>query len=131
MTDPGVILGRGIAFPPNVGADGRVAFSEGAENIREAIRIILMTELGERIRLPTFGAGLGRFLFEPNTTTTREQVKDRIAKALGAWEPRVRVQAVDVGPDPADPEGAIATITYALVATQASERVAVSVQLSG
>jgi len=131
MTDAGVILGRGIAFPPNVGADGRVAFSESSENIREAIKIILMTELGERINLPAFGAGLGRFLFEPNTATTRGQVEDRIVKALTTWEPRIAVQLVDVQPDPSDPRAAIATITYALTATQVSERVAVSVPLSG
>jgi Bacteriophage baseplate protein W len=131
MTDPGVILGRGVAFAPRVGPDGRMAFSEGSENIREAIRIILMTELGERINLPTFGAGLGRFLFEPNTTTTRGQVKDRIVKALGSWEPRIVVQSVAVEADPEDPQAAVATITYALIATQVSERVGVSVQLAG
>jgi len=131
MTDSGVILGRGIAFPPNVGADGRVAFSEGTENIREAIRIILMTELGERLRLPAFGAGLGRFLFEPNTSTTRGQVQDRILKALTTWEPRIVVQSVRVDPDPSDPEAAVATVTYALVATQMSESVGVSIQLAG
>lgn len=131
MTDPGVILGRGLAFPPNIGADGRVAFSDGSENIREAIQIILMTELDERINLPAFGAGLGRFLFEPNTTTTHGQVRDRIVKALSTWEPRMGVQSVDVEPDPGDPESAIATITYTLIATQATERVSVSVPLSG
>ena len=131
MTRVGVILGRGIAFPPNVAADGRVAFSDGSENIREAIRIILMTELGERINLPSFGAGLGRFLFEPNISTTHGQVKDRITKALTSWEPRIAVQSVDVEPDPSDPEAAIATITYALIATQVSERVSLSVPLSG
>jgi uncharacterized protein len=131
MTDPGVILGRGFAFPPNVGADGRVAFSDGSQNIREAIEIILMTELEERINLPAFGSGLGRFLFEPNTTTTRGQVRDRIVKALSTWEPRIAVQSVDVEPDPNDAESAIASITYALIATQVSERVSVAVQLSG
>ena len=38
-------LGRGISFPPRVGPDGRLAWSAGEQNIREAIRVILMTEL--------------------------------------------------------------------------------------
>jgi phage baseplate assembly protein W len=131
MIDTGLSLGRGIAFPVNVGGDGRVAFSEGTENIREAIQIILMTELGERVRLVDFGSGLGRFLFEPNTTATQRQIQETILQSLATWEPRVTVDSVDVREDPQDPEAAIATITYLLVATQAQERVSVSVQVSG
>jgi phage baseplate assembly protein W len=130
MTTAGEILGRGIAFPPRVGADGRVAFSEGEDNIRESIRIVLQTEQRERLRLPRFGAGLERFLFEPNTTTTRRRLQDRIEKSLAAWEPRIVVQSVDVAEDPRDPEAATATITYRLVATQAVERVSLTVSLA-
>jgi phage baseplate assembly protein W len=128
-TSAGAILGRGISFPPRVGGDGRIAWSEGEQNIREAIQIVLKTELNERLRLAEFGAGLGRFLFEPNTTATRHVLQDRIARALAAWEPRIVVEAVDVEEDPDDPETAIATIEYRLVATQARERVTLSIPL--
>jgi phage baseplate assembly protein W len=126
----GTLLGRGIAFPPRVGADGRVAWSEGERNVREGVEIILRTELDERLRLPEFGGGLGRFLFEPNTTATRREMQDRIVKALAQWEPRVTVESVDVDADPSDAEAAIATVTYRLVATHGVERVQLSVQLS-
>src|SRR5207244_5141326 len=69
--DGGQLYGRGMAFPPRVGPDGRVAWSEGEVNIREAIQIILKTEERERLNLPAFGGGLRKFLFEPNTVTTR------------------------------------------------------------
>jgi phage baseplate assembly protein W len=131
MTESGRIFGRSMAFPPRVGADGRVAVSEGDQNVREGIEIVLRTNQRERLRLPAFGAGLERFVFEPNTTTTRRQVEDRIAKALRAWEPRVAVQSIAVDEDPDDPEAAIATIAYSLVATQSNERVTVSVALAG
>jgi uncharacterized protein len=127
--DPGRTLGRGISFPPRVGADGRVAWSEGEDNVREAIQVVLKTELLERLRLPEFGGGLGRFLFEPNTATTRRQIKDRIVKALAVWEPRIRVETVDVDARGDDPEAAIATIVYRLVATQAEQRVSLTVLL--
>jgi len=128
--DAGRLLGRGISFPPRIGADGRIAWSEGETNIREAIRIILGTDRNERLRLPDFGAGLTRFLFEPNTVATRHQIEERILRALAAWEPRIAVESVDVEPDPDDPEGAIATIEYKLVATQADDRVTVAVALA-
>ena len=131
MLDSGQLFGRGIGFPPRVGPDGRVAWSQGEANVRESIRIILLTELRERLRLPDFGGGLGLYLFEPNTVATRHQIKDRIAKALAQWEPRLRVEAVAVEADPEEPRGAVATITYRLVATQARERVSLNVTLGG
>jgi phage baseplate assembly protein W len=127
--DPGQLFGRGIAFPPRVGADGRVSFSQGEENVRQSIRVLLMTRPGERLFLPDFGGGLDRFLFEPNTATTRQLIKDRITKALVQWEPRITLDSVDVDPDPSDATAAIATITYKLVATGTSERINVTVAL--
>jgi hypothetical protein len=128
--DIGQIFGRGISFPPRVGPDGRVAWSAGEVNIREAIRVILLTELGERIAAPEFGGGLGQFLFEPNTATTRHLIQDRILKGLAQWEPRIRVESINVQTDPDDSQAAIATITYKLVATQARERVSLNVTLA-
>jgi uncharacterized protein len=125
----GNIFGRGISFPPRVGPDGRVAWSEGETNVRESIRVILMTEQPERLRNPKFGGSLGRFLFEANTVSTRRSIEDRITKELAQWEPRIRVESVNVDPDPVDPQAAVATITYKLVATQALERVSVGVTL--
>jgi phage baseplate assembly protein W len=130
MNDDGArIYGRGMAFPPRVGADGRMAWSEGEANVRESIRVILMTEPGERLRLPAFGAGLGRFLFEPNIVATHTLVKQRIGDALKRWEPRIQLEGVEVQADGVDPQAAIATITYRLVATQAQERVSVAVSV--
>jgi phage baseplate assembly protein W len=128
--DVGTLLGRGISFPPRVGADGRIVWSAGEDNIRDAIRVILGTERNERLRLPDFGAGLRRFLFEPNTAATRHRLEDGILRALAAWEPRIAVQSVDVEEDPDDAESAIATIEYRLVATQVSDRITVAVALA-
>lgn len=127
--DGGQLYGRGISFPPRVGVDGRIAWSEGETNIREAIQVILKTEEKERINLPGFGAGLQRYLFEPNTVSTQTQIKDRITKALQLWEPRISVTQVDVQRDPSDPQSAIASVAYKLVATQIAQSVNVSVQL--
>ena len=128
--DAGRLYGRGISFPPHLGPDGRVAWSEGEANVREAIRIILLTDQGERLLLPDFGGNLGRYLFEPNTVTTRQLIADRITKALEQWEPRILVESVDVEPDPDDSQAAIATINYKLVATQVRARVSLSVTLA-
>jgi phage baseplate assembly protein W len=124
------IFGRSMSFPPRVGADGRFVWSEGETNIRESITVILKTEPGERVGVAEFGAGLGRFLFEPNNAGTHAQLQDAIDRALASWEQRISVEAVDVAADAGDPESALATITYRLVATSARERISVSVPLA-
>lgn len=127
----GELLGRGIAFPPRIGADGRVAWSEGEANIREAVRIVLLCAPGERLRRPTFGAGIDRHLFDPNTTSTRREIEERIRRALAAWEPRIMLEEVEVVADERNESTAIATITFRIVATQTVERVSAAVTLNG
>ena len=129
--DAGQLFGRGMAFPPHVGADGRIAWSEGEENIRQNIEIILRTEERERLNLPEFGGGLRRYLFEPNTVVTRFEIEERIKNALQAWEPRIVVAAVEVEEDARDPQAAVATVHYQLVATRAASQVTLRVQLGG
>lgn len=129
--DAGSLLGRGIGFPPRVGPDGRLRWSEGERNVRESIQIILTTEERERLMLPEFGGGLGTFLFEPNTVATRHRMEERITRTLTLWEPRIQVESVTVEADPADARTAVATITYRLVATQVLERVSIGVSLAG
>jgi uncharacterized protein len=124
------VYGSGISFPMRLGADGRVAASSGPENIREAIRVIMLTERGERIQLPEFGGGVRRFLFEPNTVATRRLIQERIQDALRLWEPRIGLEAVLVEADPDDARAAVATVRYQLVADGASEQVSVRVQLA-
>lgn len=126
----GKIFGKGISFPPRIGADGRVAWSAGAQNIREAIRIILLTELRERLKLPEFGCGLKMFLFMPNNVSTHSLIQEQIALALGRWEPRISVGSVIVEKDLTDEGAAMITIDYKLVATGANEQMNMTFRLT-
>jgi len=127
----GSLFGQGISFPPRLGADGRVAWSNGPDNIREAITVILMTQLNERVMLPRFGGKLRNYLFEPNTVATRQQILNEIQTALTLWEPRITVKSVAVDPDANDPRAAVATIEYQLVASQTVAQMNLTVQLGG
>jgi uncharacterized protein len=122
-------LGKSLSFPLRIGADGRIAWSEGETNIRESIAVILQTERRERINLADFGAGLGQFLFEPNNPATHARIARQIEDSLRRFEPRIALDQVDVREDERDATAAIATIAYRLVATGAAERVSLSVRL--
>ena len=98
--DPKAFLGRGFAFPVGVDATGALALAEYEEDIREAIRIILDTEPGERVMRPDFGAGLRGLLFEPLNTHTLALARHRVEQALIVWEPRIDSIDVLVTADP-------------------------------
>ena len=123
------LFGQGISFPPRLGADGRFAWSSGPDNIREAMQVILLTQLGERLMLPDFGGDLRTYLFAPNTVATRQRLQEQIQSALTLWEPRITVQSVSLSPDPDDPQAAVATIQYQLVASQTAAQLNLTLQL--
>ena len=127
----GQLFGQGIGFPPRIGTDGRVAWTAGPANIRDSIRIILLTEPGERVMLRSFGGGLQRFLFEPNIVTTHRLIQQHITQALERWEPRIKLTSVIVEPDASDPQAAVITINYKLVTTGAGDRISLTMQLTG
>ncbi len=129
--DEGKLFGRGISFPPRIGPDGRMAWSSGSQNIRESIQIILLTEALERLMLPEFGGGLRSFLFKPNVVTVHRLMEERIAQALGRWEPRISVESISIRPDDDNQEVAFITIRYKLVATQATDQINMTVNLTG
>ena len=130
MIDPGRMFGRGMQFPPSLNSENRMAWSVAAENIRESIRIILSTEPGERLMLPAFGAGLKRFLFEPNTASTHRLLEERIARSLEMWEPRIRLDAIDVILDDDDAQAVWVDIQYSLVADRTLDQLQFRVQLA-
>jgi phage baseplate assembly protein W len=124
-------FGQGLGFPPRVGSDGRLAWSVGEQHVRESIRLILLTEPGERLMREEFGSGLRQLLFEPNTVTTRTLIRQRISQAIKRWEPRVTLEEVDVQPDPDNSRLIAINIFFRLVATQASGRLGLTLELEG
>ena len=129
--DEAYIYGRGFGFPLRVGPDGRLAWSAGEANVRESLRLILLTGQGERLRRPNFGAGLERFLFEPNTPATWRAIEESIRRNLERWEPRLKVETITVGADPDNAEAALATLTFTLVATGEAGRTSLSIPVQG
>lgn len=102
MLDPAkVFLGVGWAFPVQRDpAHGDVATAAYEEDIRQAVRLILETDHGERVMRPDFGAGLRALAFEPINTTTLALARHRVEEALTLWEPRIDGTTVKVTAEP-------------------------------
>jgi phage baseplate assembly protein W len=122
------LYGTGMSFPPRVGPTGSMVWSTGELNVRECICTILRTNPGERVEMPSFGCGLGRFLFQPNNIGTLRMIQQEVGRALGRWEPRITVNDVTVTLDPSDryQRAVDVSVTYTLIATGSQERLAMT-----
>jgi phage baseplate assembly protein W len=105
-------LGTGWAHPVAPDASlHHLTYAEGPEKVRQSLKLILLTQPGERVMRPSFGCGLGRFLMEPNTVATRALIAAEVRRAIELWEPRVQLKDVitEIG---SDPSLVIITIRY-------------------
>jgi len=87
--------GRGWSFPGRVGPGGGIALAEGEEDIKQAVRIIIETVLGERAMRPGFGCGAHELVFEHTDASLTGKARFYVRNALERWEPRIEVEKVD------------------------------------
>ncbi|GLF95272.1 GPW/gp25 family protein [Streptomyces yaizuensis] len=113
MTD---IIGAGWSHPVRADAGG-VCLVSGAEEIEQAIMIILSTSPGERSMRPDFGCDLRSLVFAPVDANVAGQVAESVRQALGRWEPRVSVGDVSVTADPASPGLVSLNVGYLILDT--------------
>lgn len=92
------IIGRGWAFPPQIGRRGGLALVTEETELVQAIEIILRTAPGTRVMRPTFGCRLHELVFAPNNSHTAVLAQGFVEEALGMWEPRIVVLQVDAYP---------------------------------
>jgi uncharacterized protein len=113
MTD---ILGTGLAFPLAVDRRGSLALASDADDIEQAMLIILSTAPGERPMRPEFGCSVHDYVFEVVDEATIGRMQLEIRRALDRWEPRIDVLAVEI--DDAGSDGPLLiTIEYRVRAT--------------
>ena len=106
------IIGQGWSFPIKVNAKGGLDWSTGPDRIQAAIWIILSTSPGERLMLPTFGAGIKDYVFESNSQVVCGRLQSEVQKALTQWEPRIQVVTVQATPSTEQDSLVLISITY-------------------
>jgi uncharacterized protein len=89
-------LGVGWSFPIRVNPQGGLSYVAGADDVQQAIWIIVGTAAGERVMLPAFGCGIHEYVFSPVNETTAGNLAHHVRRALVDWEPRIDVVDVTV-----------------------------------
>lgn len=76
-----------------------VAIKTDEYAIISAVRNIIMTNFGERRFTPKFGSDVLSQLFEPLDDMTAMNIKEEIITSLTNYEPRVKIDYVNVVPN--------------------------------
>lgn len=91
-----------------------VALKTNEYAIIGAVRNIIMTNMGERRFTPKFGSEVLSQLFEPLDDMTAMNIKQEILTCLSNYEPRIKIDYVNVVPN-ASLDGFDVTIRFFLL----------------
>lgn len=96
----GTIKGINVDYPITKGNTGffKQTF-DTLSAVRSKIYILLKTDPGERIFNPTFGLGMRRYLFEPITQYTVDDIKQQIHDKIAQYVPEVYISQLEVNVD--------------------------------
>ena len=94
----------GMPYPICPSSRGLLRTQSGVSQIKSDLLALILTNQGERVMLPNFGASLRRFIFEPNDILLREEVRNSLADQIKLWEPRVVIDQIEIlaQPEPSD-----------------------------
>ncbi len=122
---------RGWKFPVNIDKDtGRIMSVEDNENIKQSIKIILLTQLNERKLFPRFGTAVKSFLFEIIDPTFVSDLKQAITNSLKKWEMNINSLHVSVNPDDGSTSRVVVNIDYITNISPNQERVSHKISLN-
>lgn len=95
-------IGAGWSFPMRTDATGSIALVTHDREIEESIRLIVGTAPGERPMRPEYGCAIHDYVFATIDPDTAGRIAGEVRTSLVRWEPRIKVQGVDVTVDPKD-----------------------------
>ena len=110
-------VGTGMKFPPQIDpATGRFMMVSGNQVVKEALYIILMTQVTERFARPDFGSNIMSYTFMDTGSTALTMLRTELTQTILSQEPRI--SDLDVDTEYRDSQGAIIiSINYVVTAT--------------
>ena len=99
-------IGRGWAFPPAFTKSdvaerprGAVDLSEGVEDIRQSLWILIKTTLGERLMRPDFGCNVEDRVYDAMNASMLSYIENLVKTAILYHEPRIDADTISVEAD--------------------------------
>ncbi|MFI8415497.1 GPW/gp25 family protein [Serratia sp. NPDC078593] len=91
-------LGQCWSFPPQLSPNDGVQMTAGINAVLQSLRVLFMTEPGERIMRETWGGGMHDFIFENISDELLANIHNRIEESILRNEPRAVLKEVIIQP---------------------------------
>lgn len=101
-------LGTGWSFPvtfnkttasveaDEIAVDCSVEMASDIEDIKQSLTILLTTRPGERVMRLDYGCAMEDLLFEPINESLLAYVRNLISRAILYYEPRIRLNSIEI-----------------------------------
>lgn len=125
------LYGVGWAFPPRFARHQEgmaVDMAGGTEVVRRSMRILFMTQPGERIMRSDYGCDLQSSMFANISEDLLAGLRSQIGESLLRHEPRVALESVTV--DEGEPNHLRVAVVYRLAGSTGAQRVIGSLDIA-
>ena len=95
-------------------ADGYKTLKSFRQLIKQNLKMLLLTNKGERVMIPEYGIGMHRFLFENFNAATFAQIETEILEQVALYMPVVNIIEMSFLPDEFVSNALIIKIVYAI-----------------
>lgn len=99
---------------------GKLILRKNDESVKQALKNLILTDLGERFYRPLFGSTVRRSLFDNYTSFTQDNIRSAIKTAIKNYEPRVQLLDIVFTGDPDRNELNISVVFRSINATEAT-----------
>ncbi|MCA9674522.1 MAG: GPW/gp25 family protein [Kofleriaceae bacterium] len=108
-------LGRSWRFPIAPDTTGALGYVDGDAGVEQALRLILLTRVGERVMRGDLGTRIPELVLAPGSERNLRAVEREVRAAITAFESRVELLEVRAEQDPADDRRVVVAIGYRVV----------------
>lgn len=116
-------------LPLNLGDEGDFDLIKTYEDlVRQNLKNLLLTVPGERPMDSNFGAGIQRFLFEPNIQFTYGEMESEISTKVGQYMPFLDVEEIRVTPDPESENAIKVELFYVIVPLEVEDNLLLTIK---
>jgi phage baseplate assembly protein W len=97
--------------------------------IKSDLMHLLLTNKGERLYLPDFGANLRKFLFEPNLLEVSNDIRNELQTEINNYIPNLKIDNLEVNPFEGNEHAVIVRLDYTVTRNTFTESDFVLIQL--
>lgn len=94
--------------------DGYKTIKSFRKLIKQNLKMLILTNKGERVMIPEYGVGINEFLFENYSQSTFARIESEILDQVVRYMPIVSINELIFLPSQSNPNGLIVKIEYSI-----------------